>query len=129
MIQEFVINSKLPDFNSLRKAASTFYSAFSTKYSHMTKQTISLIRSEIMVQNIQPMRSVFLNIKWFEKNKRRDPDNIAVSIKFILDAMQKEGVIKNDGWKEVDGWKNTFLVDKEYHVDITLIGKRKDAQS
>lgn len=56
---------------------------------------------------------VFLKITWFCKNKRKDKDNIAFALKFIQDGMVAAGVIKNDGWKEIDGFSHRFEVDKD----------------
>ena len=56
---------------------------------------------------------IFLTFHWYEKSKARNKDNIASAIKFILDGMQEAGVIKNDGWAEIDNWKNKFYVDKD----------------
>lgn len=39
-----------------------------------------------------------LKITWYCKNKRKDKDNIAFGIKFILDGMIEARVIANDGW-------------------------------
>jgi Holliday junction resolvase RusA-like endonuclease len=50
---------------------------------------------------------------WVEPNKRRDPDNISGGIKFVLDGMQKAGVIKNDGWKQVRSITHYFEAAKE----------------
>jgi len=51
---------------------------------------------------------------FYEPNKRRDKDNVAAfAMKVIQDALVKEGVIKNDGWKEIDSFECLFDVDKE----------------
>lgn len=40
-------------------------------------------------------------------------DNIAFAKKFILDALVKKGVLKDDGWKWVKGFTDEFFVDKK----------------
>ena len=50
---------------------------------------------------------------WFEKDKRRDHDNIASARKFIFDALVKSEILPDDGWKNVGNFTDTFLVDKE----------------
>lgn len=58
---------------------------------------------------------------WFEKDKRRDHDNIASARKFIFDALVKSGILPDDGWKNVGNFTDTFLVDKERpRVEIYL---------
>lgn len=49
---------------------------------------------------------------WYIKNKKQDPDNICFAKKFILDAIVKADLIKNDGWNEVKGFTDSFFVDK-----------------
>lgn len=64
---------------------------------------------------------VELEFRWFEQNKRRDLDNIAFAKKFILDALVKNGIIQNDNWNGVKGFKDQFFIDKEnprIEVDI-----------
>ena len=51
---------------------------------------------------------------FYEPNRRRDKDNIAAfAMKVIQDALVKEGVIKNDGWKEIESFTCHFYIDKE----------------
>lgn len=56
---------------------------------------------------------VIVNITWKEPNRKRDPDNIAGGKKFIMDALQAEGIIRNDGWKEIAGYNDYFRVDPD----------------
>lgn len=130
--QILYIRDKLPDFNTLIKNASTKTYTLKngfvvTKYRKEASLAINYICDEIVEQGLSPVESLYMSITWYEKNKRRDPDNIAVSIKYILDALQKTGIIKNDGWEQVTGWENKFCVDTDYHVEveITEIGKSK----
>lgn len=53
-----------------------------------------------------------LDITWICKDKRKDKDNIAAGIKFILDGLVVAGVIADDGWKQVNSFKHNFKVDK-----------------
>lgn len=57
-----------------------------------------------------PQHLIFM---WYMPNKKKDPDNIAFAKKFILDAMVKEGILENDGWKQVSGFTDLFFVDPE----------------
>ena len=59
-------------------------------------------------------KAIFITYRFFEPNKRRDLDNIsAFAHKVIQDALVKSGIIRNDGWKEIVGFVDTFAVDKE----------------
>ena len=53
-------------------------------------------------------KPVYIHFRWIEKNKRRDCDNIAAGKKFILDAMVKAGILKDDGRKYVKGFTDEF---------------------
>ena len=59
-------------------------------YKSISKETIHAIDEPVEVY-----------IDWYESNKKRDADNIHSSVKFILDALQKTGIIKNDNRKYV----------------------------
>ena len=51
--------------------------------------------------------------RWYEKNKRRDKDNIAFAKKFINDALVECGTLQGDGWQYVVGFVDEFYIDKE----------------
>lgn len=57
---------------------------------------------------------------WHEKNKRRDPDNIAFAKKFILDAMVKAGKIEGDSPRFIVGLKDGFSFGKEDGVEVIV---------
>lgn len=64
---------------------------------------------------------VWVNFVWVEISRRRDPDNIAAAKKFIFDAMVEQGIIENDGWKNIAGWSDEFIVNKKKPgVEITI---------
>lgn len=77
-------------------------------------------RSEAVVINavrqcmrgIQIDKPVYMEYTWYEKNKRRDLDNISsFGRKVIQDSLVHTHVLKNDGWKEIVGFSDTFYVD------------------
>jgi len=61
----------------------------------------------------QKFTKVHLTFRWYEKNRKRDLDNVAFAKKFILDGLVKASVIPNDGWKNVVGFEDKFYVDKD----------------
>ena len=66
---------------------------------------------------------ITVKFKWVMPNRRKDKDNIAFAKKFCLDSMQEAGLIVNDGWKEIDGFEDTFEVDKDHpRVEIIIEG-------
>ena len=56
---------------------------------------------------------VHIKFKWYEKNKRRDQDNIAFAKKFILDALVDMQLLKGDSWKYTAGFTDEFYIDKD----------------
>ena len=63
---------------------------------------------------------VWLQFVWYEPNRMRDPDNVAFAKKFVLDALQKCGKLKNDNSKFIAGFNDRFVYGKEYGVEITI---------
>lgn len=64
---------------------------------------------------------VNLKFDWYVKNRRKDKDNIAFAKKYIFDGMIQAGLIDNDGWKQIGNWEETFDVDKDERVEISVI--------
>lgn len=93
-------------------------------YNRMKRHWTDAVHMKILSCRLHAYRSgrVFFTFKWFEPNRRRDPDNVAAGgRKFILDGLVQAAIIQNDGWKHVAGWKDIFEVDKKnpgVRVDI-----------
>lgn len=58
-------------------------------------------------------KKVDVKVTHYCKNRRKDKDNIAFTIKFILDGLILGGIIDNDGWNEIGKLEFDFKVDKE----------------
>ena len=64
----------------------------------------------------------YYEFTWHLKNFRKDPDNIAAGQKVIFDAMQKAGIIENDGHKQIAGFSHCFELDKHRpRVEIEIL--------
>lgn len=105
------IYGTLPNLNDYIKACRT------NRYvgAKMKADVEAIITAHIKEQipNVHFEGTVELNFKWFEKNRRRDLDNISASKKFILDALVSNGTIVADGWKGVIGFTDNFYIDAE----------------
>lgn len=68
-------------------------------------------------------KPVFMEYLWVEPNKRRDKDNISsFGRKVIQDALVYTRVLRNDGWKYIDGFSDRFEVDKNNpHIEVKII--------
>ena len=70
----------------------------------------------------KPKTPVWMHYTWYEKDRRRDKDNISFARKFIQDAQVKAGTIPNDGWNEVEGFDDLVLVDKENpRIEVEIV--------
>lgn len=57
-------------------------------------------------------RPVVMHYTWYEKNRRRDKDNVSsFGRKCIQDALVKGGWLAGDGWKHITGFSDRFSVD------------------
>jgi len=66
------------------------------------------------LKNITIENPVFMEYSWIEKDKRRDLDNISsFGRKVIQDTLVKAGILKDDGWKNIIGFSDSFSVDSE----------------
>ena len=111
MNKELIISGSLMSLNEyIRLCRGNKYSAASAK-----KNADALVSFYIQEQlkGITFDKCVRIDFTWVCKDKRQNPDNICFAKKFILDALTKCGVIKNDGWSEIYGFSDSFEVDKE----------------
>ena len=65
-------------------------------------------------------KPVQIHFHWIEDNKRRDLDNIAFGKKFILDAMVKTGILKDDNRKCVVAFTDSFEYSDEAGVILEI---------
>jgi len=65
-------------------------------------------------------KPIIIHFLWIEENKRRDYDNVAFAKKFILDAMQEQGKLKNDDRKHVVGFSDDFDYGKPTRVVLRI---------
>lgn len=115
--QSFFVPLTLPGLNEILQAMQTKgmkrgrKSKRWSKYTEIKREYEGLIISAINLANIKPVKRAYFMFTFIEKNKKRDPDNVAAGArKFILDALVTAGVLENDGWKQVAGWTDTFMV-------------------
>lgn len=63
---------------------------------------------------LQIEEPVYMVYHWYEKDRRRDKDNISsFGRKVIQDALVKAHILQNDGWKNIIGFEDRFDVDQE----------------
>lgn len=125
--QTFTVIGDMPGFNEMILAAKSFSpkSKRYNGYASLKQKWGEIIESSILESNIFHIDKLFLHLIWNEPNRKRDPDNIAAFIKFILDALQKTNIIDNDGWNNVIGWRNDFIVSPPRSVEVRLYDKNR----
>lgn len=70
------------------------------------------IRQQLQCLKIK--KPVMLKFSWFEKDRRRDHDNVSsFGRKVIQDALVKTGVLQDDGWNYVTGFTDDFYIDHQ----------------
>ena len=107
-MEELIILGRLDGLNDYTKACRTNKFAGNKMKQENEGHIIPFIRSQLKDERFE---RVAIRFNWIEPNKRRDPDNVAFAKKFILDALVKEGIIKNDTLKYIEHFEDHFYVD------------------
>lgn len=102
-VYEAIIDMKLPSFNEYINAER----ANKYKAAKMKKDLEEQI-SWYLAKLPHFEKQVKIDFYWIEENYRRDADNASFSKKFILDAMVKMGILKNDNRKYVGAFADYF---------------------
>lgn len=93
------------------------------KAASMKKQAQNVIGYMVKTQlrGVRFTRPVVIRYLWIEPSRRRDKDNIAFAKKFIQDSLVESGVLRNDGWAEIEHFTDDFDVDpKKPRVEVTI---------
>ena len=120
-INSFTIPGRLPSLNEYINACRSHWS----KGARMKRQVEEGIIWDIKAAKCRGELStvtkpVAISFEWHESDQRRDWDNIIFAKKFILDAMQKAGILENDSRKYVMGTNDTIIDDKEDFVIVII---------
>lgn len=117
---EIWIPGRLPGENEIIKAAKSGRGKYNA-YGRLKEKWEKYVSDIIKECELEPVKSIFVKIEWVESDRRRDPDNIAAGKKFVFDGMVRAGLIQNDGWKQIEGWTEIFLVNpKNYGVNLII---------
>lgn len=110
MRRAFEIPGRLPGANEWTRACKQHHS----KAGRMKREAQDLIIRCIRAARIEPVQGrVIVHFTWVEPNMRRDYDNIAFAKKFVFDALQEAGTIPNDNWRYVEGFSDTFRLNRK----------------
>jgi len=123
-IQRIWVEGPLPGLNEMiasakKRSKGTKWNAYAALKKKWTVHLSFIFKAEL-----RPVRTAYVVFGWVEKNKRRDPDNIAAGgRKILLDSLVHAGIIKDDNWKYIDGFEDTFEVGHKAGVMLNIIGK------
>ena len=86
------------------------------------KKIISALKGQKPLK--PPIRISYLFV---EQNKRRDHDNVSgYWHKVWQDSLVKAGLLENDGWNEIVGYRDDFTVDKNNpRIEIVIYEEAK----
>jgi len=118
---KFIIQGCLPTLNEYTSANRR------NKYAgaKMKADTETLIAYHIKTQLTEKERLTgcfALEIDWYEKDSRKDFDNVAMAQKFVLDSLTACGIIPNDSRKYFTEMQHRIFVDKlNPRVEVRLI--------
>lgn len=76
----------------------------------------------LQARRLSPIKQrVRIRFVWHEANRKRDPDNVAFAKKFILDALQRIGKLKNDNAQFIAGFEDWFTYGEGQGVFVEVI--------
>ena len=121
-IHKVTIPMKLPSCNDyINECRKNCYAGAKMK-AEIEKQIGIYIKE--LPEFVNPVKIKFL---WIEGTKRRDLDGICFAKKFILDAMVKEGKLKDDNRKCVTAFTDIFRYADKTSVILEIEEVRNDA--
>lgn len=113
-MNKIIIPSALPTLNEYTNSNRTHYhqgAKVKKRATHLCKVHIQKAMTEGFKLTTLPLS---LKCTWYVKDKRKDPDNIAFAIKFILDGAIAAKLIPNDGWKDIKSISHEFVIDRSF---------------
>lgn len=123
----FKIDLKLPSLNDvIGENRGCKYTGASLK-KNIEKQIAAYIRVAVAKKTLRHVdEPVVVVIRWHEKDKRRDVDNVESGNKFILDALVKNGILNNDNRRWVKQIYPKLIDDTETYVEVWLVPYDKE---
>lgn len=114
----FIIPGRLPCMNDLIAANRLNKYAGAGVKKKTQRQIILILQPQVQGQRFT--EKVNIRIEYYEKDMRRDEDNVMSAAKFILDAMQDIGFIKNDSRKYVHLTQEVFTDRDNPRIEIEV---------
>jgi len=110
--QSVFLPGPLPGLNEIidaRRAQRGRWNAYTTMKRRWQTQCVRIIQAAGLI----PMARCTILFTWREPNRKRDPDNVVMGKKFVLDALQQAGILPNDGWRHIAAFRDRWEVDRD----------------
>lgn len=126
---KFEIPEKLPSLNEvINKNRGNRYAGASLK-KDLEARICLYIREAVRNGTLSVVTNpCHVKFTWYERTKRRDVDNIQSSQKFVLDALQKSGILPNDSRKWVQQTAHRVVDADHDGVLVELIEEEHDGK-
>lgn len=115
-----IIPGPLPGLNEYIEAERTHRQ----KGASMKRQCQRIVElcAKRQLRGFCPSGPVRMDYVWYERNRRRDKDNVSsFGRKVIQDGLVRAGILENDGWAHVDGFSDEFRVDAKHpRVEVEI---------
>lgn len=117
MSQTLTIPCELPALNETIDASKRHFAAYAKQKRKYTSLVATLARTQLKPTDGR----THLSFSWYCRNQRKDPDNVAAGKKLVLDGLVAAGILKNDGWKQIEGFSDAFYIDrKQPRVEVRI---------
>ncbi len=116
----FTMEGRLESLNQTeRDQRNPYYRFYAARRRKMIKRHIAQWIQYSRVPKFEtPVR---IHIKWVEKDRRRDLDNVRAGSKVLLDALVKMERIKNDSQKWLTQLTDSYEIDKaDPRIEVTI---------
>ena len=115
-MQTLWIPFRLPGLNEIIAEARKHKMASAKQKEYYTSMV------KLLATKMKPIKGrAHYRFTWYEKSRRRNPDNIAGGgEKYILDGLQDAGIIENDGWGQVASLHHDFQLGPIEGVKVEI---------
>lgn len=120
MIYKMIISGRLPGLNEYINACRSNPYRGATMKQRAERSVINAALVQLKKTKIK--KPVTMSYLWVEQDRRRDMDNVSsFGRKVIQDGLVKSGILRNDGWKEIKGFSDSFAVDHHRpRIEVTI---------
>ena len=123
----FYIHGKLPGLNEYTYACRSSWQKGAKMKADIEKQISIAVGIAKNQKQLFPVKDpVYVDFVWFEDTRKRDVDNIISAKKYILDVLQKSGILPNDNRNWVINVRDTVVDDIENKVLVQIFPVPKE---